>query len=262
MNNDFTIESFITTYFKQNNCAVTVLQDGLFEIQLTEEIDRVIMNRPFYWHYMKTTGRVGDPQQLTLRTTMDETIDQAEWIHFGTPRMNDICQHLEQSSRFIKAFQRIDAQTETLLQPWLIINGIISYSGKQKKEETISIGLNLINGVFIEQAMDQLYKHEFAPFISPLCFTVNPLIKIRSGFKRIEGYISEYLNLQNYKWVTESLLLLKEELLLLKHFYHNSEQKSDLKREAVQLCERLQPEVNFSVINGGIFYMTKAFAHK
>src|SRR5690625_3946610 len=131
----FNIDSFITTFFQQHDCDVNIMADGVFDIQLTEKIDRAIMNRPFYWHYVQATGRVGEPQRLRLRTNLDNDSDEGEWIHFGTPRMNDLCQFLEKTSRFIRVFEQINVQGQTPLHPWLIINGNISYKGKQIREE-------------------------------------------------------------------------------------------------------------------------------
>lgn len=256
---EFNIDSFLTRFFKQQECNVTILEDGIYEIQLTEEMDRAIMNRPFYWHYVQATGRAGEPQRLILRTNINNSDDRGEWIHFGTPRMNDICNYLEKTSRFIQAFQCLDVKNQTLLHPWFVVNGIISYKGKQIKEEPKSIGLNLINGTIIEHAMEHLKMTSFSQTISPHCFTVTPLIKIRSGFQRIEHYIGRHITQTNNTWAIDSLLLLKDELLLLNHFYKNNSEKEDLKKEVTQLYYRLRPEVNFSIINSGIFYVTANF---
>lgn len=259
---EFNIDSFLTTFFKQHECDVNVVQDGMLKIQLTEKIDRAIMNRPFYWHYVQATGRVGEPQKLTLRTKIDCGANEGEWIHFGTPKMNDICKYLEETSRFIQAFEQLSVNNQTLLHPWLVVNGIISYKGKQIKEEMKSIGLNLINGAITERAMEQLQTVDFSQTISPHCFTVTPLIKIRSGFQRIEHYISRHVARTNTTWAIDSLLLLKDELLLLNHFYKNNSEKKDLKKEVTQLYYRLRPEVSFSIVNGGLFYVTANFPGK
>lgn len=255
----FNIDSFITTFFQQHDCDVNIMADGVFDIQLTEKIDRAIMNRPFYWHYVQATGRVGEPQRLRLRTNLDNDSDEGEWIHFGTPRMNDLCQFLEKTSRFIRVFEQINVQSQTPLHPWLIINGNISYKGKQIREEVVSIGLNLINGIMIERAMEQLQTVTFGTTISPQCFIITPLIKIRSGFQRIEQYIEHHVQHVDDTWAHESVKLLKDELLLLNHFYQNKNEKNDLIKEVTQLYDRLRPEINFSIINGGLFYVRENF---
>ena len=69
-----------------------------------------------------------------------------------------------------------------MLQPWLIVNTLVRYKGKQSKEEMISIGLNLINGVMILDMMEQLNGIALDQSISDQCFTISPLIKIESGY--------------------------------------------------------------------------------
>src|SRR5699024_4399402 len=160
-----------TTFFESNECSVTKLSDGVMQIQLTEELDRAIMNRPFYWHYVDATNQRGEPNQLSFYTDNDIKKKEEEWIHFGTPRMNEICNYLEQSSRFIRVFEQVRVSQQTILHPWLVLNFIISYKGKQLKEEILSIGLNLINGIVIEGMMERIQLMEFDSLISPHCYT-------------------------------------------------------------------------------------------
>lgn len=255
------INSFIHDFFTGNECDVHIPENDMIQIQLTEEIDRAIMNRPFYWHYVKATGQTGEPQRLTFVTNIDKSHDQGEWIHFGTPRMNEICHYLEQSSRFIQAFEQVHVEKQTLLHPWLVINITISFKGMQVREETLSIGLNLINGTMINGMMETLETKELDHFISPHCYTITPIIKMKSGLRRIEQYVDSYVEQQDYQWALESILLLKDELLLLKHFYENNEQKDDLIKEVNQLYYRLRPEVSYTVINGGIVYLSENIYH-
>lgn len=259
MTSQFNAKEFLTRFFESNECEVTVLENGVIEVKLTEKIDRAIMNRPFYWHYVKATGQAGVPERLTFCTNHKQKAANSEWIDFGTPRMNDISRHLEQSSRFIQVFEQLDVLSQTALHPWLIINATITFKGKQVKEHLLSIGLNLITGLNIKNAMEELQGKNLAQSINPNCYTITPLIKVQSGFQRIEQFIERYFKQQNYSWVLDSLLLLKEELLLLKHFYENNEQQDNLIKEVIQLYARLRPEVKYEVINGGIFYLEENF---
>ncbi|WP_337020615.1 YqhG family protein, partial [Oceanobacillus massiliensis] len=59
---------FLCDYFTAKNCSIIENKDGILQIQLNEHMDRELMNRPFYWHYIKKMGREGDPMQLTLIT--------------------------------------------------------------------------------------------------------------------------------------------------------------------------------------------------
>lgn len=246
---------FLSTFFTNHDCQVTAINEHAVKVQLTEKIDKAIMNRPFYWHYITATGQESQPQTLTLTTKKLENTQPWETIHFGTPRMNDICEYLAASSRFTRVFEQVQVNKQTLLHPWLNLNIIISYKGKQWKEEVISLGLNLINGVIVEDMMESLQTKQFDSFISPNCYTVTPLIKVESGFKRIDKYIDQHLEQQNYTWVKESVLLLKDELLLLAHFYEDTKKQAQLEQEIVELHKRFRPELSVQVINAGIIYL-------
>lgn len=249
------VEQFLHTFFQHQACNITKLEDGVIEVNLTEAMDQALMNRPFYWHYVKATGQKGVPAKLRLTTNNKKRKKNEEWIHFGTPRMNVMSQYLEQTSRFIQTFEQLKVEQQTALHPWLIINVLITFKGKQVKEHLLSIGLNLITGSLINEAMEQIQDKQFDQTISPHCYTLSPLIKLPSGFRRVEQQIEGYLKRQNYAWVLDTIILLKEELLMLKYFYDRHEKKKALKNEVRQLYERLKPEVSYEVINGGLFYL-------
>lgn len=64
MDNFFQIDSFLKRFFTANQCDITEEQNGKMSVQLTVEMDKALMNRPFYWQYVETTGKVGEPKKL------------------------------------------------------------------------------------------------------------------------------------------------------------------------------------------------------
>src|SRR5699024_7379217 len=84
------LNTFLYTYFTLHQCQVNTETDGLLHVQLTEEMDKVLMNRPFYWHYIKQMDRKGEPMCLTLITDTNKSDEQGEIIHFGSPRLQQI----------------------------------------------------------------------------------------------------------------------------------------------------------------------------
>ncbi|WP_099158490.1 YqhG family protein [Virgibacillus ndiopensis] len=254
------LHDFLQNYFTAHNCELVHNQDGILTVQLTEKMDRALMNRPFYWHYVKSTGFAGEPMKLTLITNPDRRDDKGEWIHFGSPRLQQLFAHLHDNEKFTKLFQKIDTTKKTALYPWLVINIKISYIGKQKRDEIISIGLHLVNGMMKTEMMEYLKTIPLQMTISDYCFTISPLIKVKSGFKRIEAVLENYIENQTYEWADESLKTLNEEIDLLKHFYSDRMDEENLdnkmEQELNEITNRYQPHVLFNVINGGIFYLT------
>lgn len=254
------LNEFLVRYFTANDCRMLQNKDGVLTVQLTEEMDKALMNRPFYWHYIKKMGNQGAPMQLTLITNPEKQDEKGEWIHYGSPRLQQIFKHLNTNEKYTKLFQQLDTTTKTALYPWLVLNTKISYIGKQKKDELLSIGLHLVNGMMKFSMMDHLQQLPLQLTISDYCFTISPLIRLKSGFSRIESVIDDHIKRQNNDWAEESIKTLKEESAMLKHFYQNvtdDEQTIQMEKELQEIKERYQPKVSYEIINGGIFYLAE-----
>lgn len=249
------LNTFLSDYFETKNCSIEENSDGKMVIQLTEEMDRELMNRPFYWHYIKKLGRQGEPMKLSMITNLDRKDEQGEWIHFGSPRLHQILNKLKQGERLTKLFEVIHTTEKTPLYPWLITNIKVSYSGRYNKDEILSMGLQLVNGRMIVDAMDKLQKIPLEKSISDYCFTMSPIIKLQSGFKRIQDTIATYIENQDHDWAKDSFEVWKEEKKTLTHFYEDDLEHKRYKQELEDLKKRYQPTIQITVINGGIFYL-------
>ncbi len=156
-------------------------------------------------------------------------------------------------------FQEVEAEINTPLYPWLLANFKISYSGRQKKEELISLGIHLLNGKMIVNMMDELEKLTLKQQISDLCYTITPIITLSSGYKRLEKIILNYIDNQPKEWANEAMETLNEEIALLQHFYQDDLDDKILKKEIEELNNRYTPEINIEVISGGIVYLLDNF---
>lgn len=249
------LNQFLVDYFSANQCDIIQNNKGVLQVQLTEEMDKTLMNRPFYWHYVKNIGMKGEPMQLTLITNPNKKNEQGEWIHFGSPRLQQIFQHLKKNARYIQLFQQIQTNKNTPLYPWLLINIKISYKGTLTKEELFSIGLQLINGEMQTNMMENVKEMSLGRTISDYCYTISPLITLSSGFKRIEKAIDQYITDQQHLWAEKSIRHLHEEIQMVKQFFREEDDQTLLEKEIEALKKRYEPRIIYEVINGGIVYL-------
>lgn len=256
------LDQFFISYFKAHQCEILHKESGLLKVQLTKEMDQDLMNRPFYWHYMEKIGQKGEPMQLTIITDPKHADHQTgERVHFGSPRLQQIINHLRMNETYAKLYQHISPSAETPLYPWLVTNIKIIYQGKQTREELFSIGLNLINGMMQTNMMEALSALSFQRTIPDLCFPLSPLIRLKSGYRRIENVLKQYIHDQDHTWVKETLHIREHELSLLHHFYELGDEEHDAlyKKEETDIKNRYHPKINVHVINGGLFYLTQSF---
>src|SRR5690625_814910 len=251
------LHDFLKRYFLAQQCKISANQEGILTVQLNERMDQALMNRPFYWHYIKSSGQTGEPAELTFITNPNQREHHGEWIHFGSPRLQQIFNHLKTANKHIKLFQKIETMQNTALYPWLLLNLKISYEGKYNKDELFSIGLNLINGMMKTEMMEMLQDIPLNLTISDFCYPISPLIKVNSGYLRITAVIEDYLNNQNHDWAEESILTLKEEVQMVRHFYDNNMNEEQLTKEINDLQKRYTPTISYQIINGGLIYLAQ-----
>ncbi|MFC2948187.1 YqhG family protein [Virgibacillus sediminis] len=253
------LNSFLRQYFHSHYCEVVDNEQGVLTIQLTEEMDKALMNRPFYWHYVNNAGMKGNPMKLTLITNPEKRGEKGEWVHFGSPRLQQIIRHLVKSEKQTVLFQKITATRNTPLYPWLVVNMKISYTGMQRKDEVHSIGLHLISGKMETEMMEKLSMISLDLKISDYCYTLSPLIMWKSGFQRIQSVLDNYIENQSHEWAEQSLNALQEEKDMLEYFYTGADMEEQKEKELREIEERYQPSVSFEVINGGIFYLKEGW---
>ncbi|GAE45289.1 hypothetical protein JCM21738_2071 [Mesobacillus boroniphilus JCM 21738] len=115
------IHNFLEKYFTANNCELMENDKGYMTVQLTVDLDKELMNRPFYWHYLEKTGGVPNPMKLTFITNKQKAPDdiKGEVIHFGSPRLHQIFASTKSLAGYIRLYQNNQFPTQTPLIPWI-----------------------------------------------------------------------------------------------------------------------------------------------
>lgn len=255
------IHKFLEKYFLANGCEIVENRNGYMTVQLTVELDKELMNRPFYWHYLEKTGGAPNPMKLTFITNQQLAPDniKGEVIHFGSPRLHQIFQSTKNLAGYIRLYEnhvnRINQQIP--LRPWLGLNVRISYQSDRKRDIFKSLGLQLINGQLVENFHDTLLHIPLTPKIPDYSFTLSPLIMPKSGVLRIENHLKKEIEQDDHSWATKARERWEKDLRLLEHFYEDVEDKGEtFENEKRALQEQYEPKVKISIINGGLFYLT------
>lgn len=253
------IHQFLEKYFQANGCELLENRAGCLSVQLTNELDKELMNRPFYWHYLEKTGGIPNPMKLTLIT--DQAVVpqdvKGELIHFGSPRLHQIFQSTKNLASYIRLYENKHSIGQQLpLKPWLGLNLKISYQCDRKRDLFKSIGLQLINGQIVEHFHDHLLTLKLTPKIPDYAFTLSPLIMPKSGIVRIENVIRTEIEREDHTWALEARIRWHNDLQLLNHFYEDDEENESYEIEKRALQEQYEPRIQITIINGGLFYLS------
>jgi len=255
------IHNFLLNYFEANECPIVENKPGFLTVQLTIELDKELMNRPFYWHYLEKTGGIPNPMLLTFITNKEKAPDQmkGEIIHFGSPRLHQIFESTKNLASYIRLYENHRHQgNQTPLMPWLCMNVKISHQCDRKRDVFKSIGLQLINGQMVEDFHDRLKLISLTPKIPDYTFTLSPLVRPKSGMFRIETYLKSVISDDDHSWADDARKRWEQDLRLLDHFYEDVEDGNEsYETEKKALQEQYEPKINISFINGGLFYLTE-----
>lgn len=253
------IQHYLERFFKANQCEIISSEDGLVKTKLTVELDKLLMNRPFYWHYIENTGNIGEPMTLTFLTKKNDN-QKGEFIHVGSPRLHQIFETAKKTASYIRLYENITGSHAGYvpLNPWLNLNVKISYLCDQKKDFLHSIGLELITGQMITEFYKKLIDIDLTPKLPDYTFPITPLIKPLSGLNRIKQQIKLNINQDDHVWADKAKARWEKDLALLEHFYEEKEKTDAYNNEKEALRKQYEPKINVEVINGGIFYLNKA----
>lgn len=252
------IHKFLLTYFKATDCEIIEENTTYLTVQLTIEMDKELMNRPFYWHYLEKTGGIPNPAVITFITdpvNAPESV-KGEVIYFGSPRLHQMIESTKKLASYIRLYEEPSQSKQTSLLPWLNLNVQISYQCDRKKDVFLSVGLNLITGEIMEEFFEFINVKKMTPKIPDYSYTLSPLIMPKSGLNRIDNYIRKSFEGEDLSWAEKAYERWQNDIQLLDHFYQEEADKSEVyytEKEALQA--QYEPNIQIKTINGGLFYL-------
>lgn len=254
------IHGYLSQFFKENNCQILSNNNYYIDVQLTIEMDKKIMNRPFYWHYLASTGDEPRPAQLTLITDKNQLMDniKGEVVHFGSPRLSQLFQVTKEMGSFVQMYERAPNLTDkqTILTPWLGVNYKVTYASDQTKEILYSLGINLLTGHVVEGFQESLSKVDLDVEISSYTYHVPYIIKPTRALERLDGVIDTFIQQADHSWAEEAKKRWQKDRRVLEYFYEEVDLKPDcyeIEKEAMD--QQYEVRINIDIVNGGVFYL-------
>lgn len=252
------IHNYVQQFFIENHCPILSNHDHYLIVQLTIEMDKKMMNRPFYWQYIETTGDEPIPAQLTLITNQNALTEKimGETVHAGSPRLTQIFSLIQEMGSFVQMYEKGKGNVETILTPWLIINYKVSYSSHQTKEMIYSLGMNLMTGEVLKDFQESLLTRPLSPTIPEHVFCLPYTIKPANAIDRLDDVLERVIRKDDHAWAEEAKEKWEKEKLVLDYFYEDIDDKPErYQTEQKALAEQYEAKIQIDVMNGGLFYL-------
>ncbi|MCL1697994.1 YqhG family protein [Lysinibacillus sp. BPa_S21] len=253
------VHSYLRQFFNENDCPIISEEEHYLTVQLTADIDKRIMNRPFYWQYVEATNSEANPAQVTFITNQTASTGNlyGEAIHFGSPRMNQLFQATRELGAYVQLFEKVDnAIGQVILTPWLGVNFKVSYCCDQTKEMLYSFGINLLTGIIKEEFQETICASEFDTVPADNAFHVQFIIKPLRALERLHATIEKIIEQDDHSWATEAKKRWQRDQRVLDYFYEEEEDKPECYEiEKKALEEQYDTKIKIEIINGGLFYL-------
>ncbi|WP_218119757.1 YqhG family protein [Pelagirhabdus alkalitolerans] len=241
------LKQLIYDYFNLNHCSIHT-EGEKTTVHLTKEMDQLLMNRPFYWHYQDMMKQEGIPLQLDLSFSPLNRTNNNSLIQLGSDLFMKIYADAIEKGRFTNLYQIIQTDKQTALYPWLIITVKITYKGDYHEENMHSLAINLIKGTIIDHAFNHFSNDEWSNQISDYCYVLTPLIRIENGYQRIMKCLTEQLSYKKHIWARYAYENQQKHLA-----YFDSMDKND-ETELENIKANYQPSIIYKIVNCGIFH--------
>lgn len=248
------VHNYLRTFFNETNCEIIEESPHHLRVQLTADVDKRIMNRPFYWQYVESTKAEPNPLQVTFITDRENAPEMlGEWIHYGSSRLHQIFNATKDLGAFVQMYENSEGAS---LFPWLGANFKVSYHTNQTKEMLFSLGINLIHGSVKSDFQDTLSELNLTSEMPNNVYCLPYIVSPMRAIERLETAIENYILNDDLSWVEEAKKRWEKEIEILDHFYEGIKEKPEsYEIEKKALEERYQPRVHIEIVSGGLFYL-------
>lgn len=259
------IREFTERFLDHHQCKVVEVAPTHLVTQLSIDVDKDLLNRPFYWMYVEKMGTTPQPAQLCFIFDADNRPPElnGEYLFFGAPRFKMMLRSAQKHGRFVRLYQETHLRprygTSLPYVPWLAVNFKVSYISDQKKDIIHQLGINLQSGEIRENFTEELAKFQWTHKLPTGRHLLPEKMNGAEALSELEYYLDDLLKQEDHTWANEALERYINEISQLEAYFP---EKSELEEEQHknkdarkrEIIRQYHPRIEVEVINAGYFY--------
>jgi hypothetical protein len=261
-----TVRSFTERYLQSHHCHMIESTPSHLITQLSIEVDKELLNRPFYWMYVEKMNLPPQPSRFCFIFHPEETPADlhGEYLFHGSQRFTQMLESAQKLGQFVRLYQEprgLDRYGHSKsYTPWLGIHFKISYVCDQKMDRLSYLGFNLQSGEIREGFYQRIQPLSWTSKLPAQRHTVSPRFSITEAVGECEYYLQDQLENEERIWQQQALARLTQELEQLDRFYPDEaniseELHKEKKQRQRETMWQYHPRVEIKVINAGLFYV-------
>lgn len=229
--------SFCDRYFTSVGARTLVARPMYREYELPVDVDKELIERPFYWMWVEATRQSVEPTVLRLafdaeaqareeaRLNAEQPPAPFPWslkrrverIDFGSPLFDRILLSAARRGR-IASVREGDAGGE--LVPWMMVNGVFAYTADLNREEWFSYAICLDNLQVVDRFYERIQHRDLAgvpasDLLRHSCHTVH------DAWRKLQRALADHVAAQDDAWAEEAMARLHGDLAQLSAYYES-----------------------------------------
>lgn len=216
------VRSFVMRYLEAAGCRILDASPAHVTVKLSPEADKALTNRPYYWGFVERTG--AEPETMTIMFVFDP--DRAppplpgpgaprmprETVAFGGRMLSRLFDVVRQCGRFVQLYEDLPArgrdrarmQTPLALGTLAVVNYKIEYVCDMKRDELVSLAIDLNSGRISENAMERLAGRRWTPKLPPDAYVAAPRLSLARALDELEAWLEARLRRSDNRWAAEA----------------------------------------------------------
>lgn len=194
-----------------------------------------------------------------------------EKLTYGSSRLQQIFQSVKNQGQYVLLYEKPmnnlrDSLQTTELSSWLGVNYKIEFTCDMKRDELHSLGISLSTGEITEHFHDYVLTRDLSPKL-PQYAHIKESISLERAKVELEKHMINKLLAYDHNWALKAKERMQMELERMESYYQDLIQaaENDHKQEIIEQYQnrleeiewQYQPNIIVSVINCGIFQLTK-----
>ncbi|MCL6453180.1 MAG: YqhG family protein [Alicyclobacillus sp.] len=236
---------FCDTYFQAVGATCVFRAEDYAEYQLPPDVDKEMVERPFYWMWIEKTGQQPTPTVLRLAFTQAaETVQnerirrvlleqagpslnemqrryfvapKAELVSLGSYRLDRIYASCDRRGRFAAVMPSRRPPGATLV-PWLLVNLRVSQRCDVTEQKLASYGVCLVNGQLVLDFYNRIANIPMEP-MDPRRVARSLRVPVDTAVKHVKEHLTRAFERQPATWAEAAWQRLQQDVEQIATYY-------------------------------------------
>ena len=139
-------------------------------------------------------------------------------------------------------------------RPFMLNNFLVSYQADEREDELVSIGIDLVDGMFRPDLSQVLSSHKISGK-TPASGLMDERVSIIDAISLCKSYIEEHTQQKEDTWVKDAHSRFSTELNCLRQYYTENDDTEGFNQRSLEIFEKFRPKIVISWINLAIIYL-------